>query len=542
MKLAKRQLLLLFLICISFSGFSQSKSDSLLNELNNVLQKKDVYIEKKQERIAALRAKSLSAGNLRARFLVYQALYEEYKTFSYDSSYSYAKKLSQTAEVLKDPVLIASAKMKMGFTLLSSGLFKETLEVLNSINTAALPSDEKIGYYFLKARSYFDLSDYNRNVDYAKIYNPQGIASIDSALVLAKPGTVNYLELKGLRDLRTGNYDDGRKVYASLLNMPGLTPHQYAVNACCLSYICEVRGPQEKSVELLIQAAISDIQSATKETVASYKLADILFKKGDIKNAYTYIKQAMDEATFYGALHRQVKISSILPIIEAQWINQIEHQKKLLYIYSSIITLLVIFVVIFAVIIFRQLKKIRLADEIIKATNSNLQKTNETLEEVNKKLSIANTIKNEYISYYFNINSIYIDKLENFKTSIDKKLTSKRYDDALKTVNNLNLESERLELFNTFDTVFLRLFPEFIAKFNSFFKEEDQILIPKGQLLSTELRIFALIRMGIHDNDRISKILGYSVNTIYSYKNRVKTKSILQNDEFEDRIMEIEAV
>jgi hypothetical protein len=542
MKLAKRQLLLFFLICISFSGFSQSKSDSLLNELNNVLQKKDVYIEKKQERIAALRAKSLSAGNLRARFLVYQALYEEYKTFSYDSSYSYAKKLSQTAEVLKDPVLIASAKMKMGFTLLSSGLFKETLEVLNSINTAALPPDEKIGYYFLKARSYFDLSDYNRNVDYAKIYNPQGIASIDSALVLAKPGTVNYLELKGLRDLRTGNYDDGRKVYASLLNMPGLTPHQYAVNACCLSYICEVRGPQEKSVELLIQAAISDIQSATKETVASYKLADILFKKGDIKNAYTYIKQAMDEATFYGALHRQVKISSILPIIEAQWINQIEHQKKLLYIYSSIITLLVIFVVIFAVIIFRQLKKIRLADEIIKAANSNLQKTNETLEEVNKKLSIANTIKNEYISYYFNINSIYIDKLENFKTSIDKKLTSKRYDDALKTVNNLNLESERLELFNTFDTVFLRLFPEFIAKFNSFFKEEDQILIPKGQLLSTELRIFALIRMGIHDNDRISKILGYSVNTIYSYKNRVKTKSILQNDEFEDRIMEIEAV
>jgi hypothetical protein len=542
MKLAKPYLLLIFLFCFSLSGFSQSKSDSLLNELNNVLQKKDIYIEKKQERIVTLRAKSLSAGNLRSRFLVYQELYEEYKTFSYDSSYSYAKKLSQTATVLKDPALIASARMKMGFTLLSSGLFKETLEVLNSINVAVLSPDEKIGYYFLKARSYFDLSDYNRNIDYWEIYNPRGISAIDSALVLAKPGTVNYLELKGLQDLRTGNYDDGRRVYTSLLKMPGLTPHQYAVNACCLSYICEIRGPQEKSVELLIQAAISDIQSATKETVASYKLADILFKKGDIKNAYAYIKQAMDEATFYGALHRQVKISSILPIIEAQWINQIEHQKKLLYIYSSIITLLVIFVVIFAVIIFRQLKKIRLADEIIKAANSNLQKTNETLEEVNKKLSIANTIKNEYISYYFNINSIYIDKLENFKTSIDKKLSSKRYDDALKTVHNLNLENERLELFNTFDTVFLRLFPEFIAKFNSFFKEEDQILIPKGQLLSTELRIFALIRMGIHDNDRISKILGYSVNTIYSYKNRIKTKSILQNDEFEDRIMEIEAV
>ncbi|MBC6109970.1 DUF6377 domain-containing protein [Pedobacter fastidiosus] len=542
MKLTKHIPLFIVFLFFSLNAFSQSLNDSLLNELNLVLQKKEIYIEKKQERISKLRNQSFGAKNHQEQFKIYEALYEEYKSFSYDSSYNYAKKLEQTAVALNDPLRIASAKMKMGFTLLSSGMFKETLEVLNSINVDIIPTEDKIAYYFLKSRSYFDLADYNRNPDYTNIYNPKGIQCIDSALKIAKPNSTSYLELQGLKDLRTGDYSGGEKVYKALLDAPNLTPHQFAINACCLSFIYESKGLEEKSVRLLIQAAITDLQSATKETVASYKLADLLYKKGDITNAYIYIKQAMDEATFYGALHRQVKISNILPIIEAQWINQIEHQKKLLYIYSSIITLLVVFVIIFAVIIFRQLKKIRLADAIIKEANINLQQTNEALEEVNKKLSIANTIKNEYISYYFNINSVYIEKLENFKTSIDKKLTSKRYDDAIRAVNSLNLENERHELFNTFDNVFLRLFPDFISKFNSFFKPEDEIQIPKGQQLSTELRIFALIRMGIHDNDRISKILGYSVNTIYAYKNRIKTKSIIQNDEFEDRIMKIEAV
>jgi hypothetical protein len=531
---------LLFAAVIECSA--QPAVDSLLNELNIALTNKDAYVAKKQLAIAKLNAALNNAKTQSEKYKAYDLLYEQYKSFSYDSAYTYAKKLQESALALNDPVLIASAKMKLAFTLLSSGMFKETLEQLNSINLKPLPAKDKVDYYFLKARSYFDLSDYNRSPDYTAIYNPKGISCIDSALVMCKPGTFNYLELKGLKDLRTGNYTDGKEAYIALLNLPGLSPHDFAVNACCLSYIYSERGDQAKSLELLIKASISDIQSATKETVASYQLADYLYKKGDIKDAYVYIKQAMDDATFYGALHRQVKISSILPIIEAQWINQIEHQKKLLYMYSFIITLLVLFVIVFAVIIFRQLKKLRIADDIIKAANISLQENNLALEQLNTNLSTANKIKNEYIGYYFNINSIYIEKLESFQKSIDKKLTSKRYEDAQAAVKSLKLENERHQLFHTFDNVFLRLFPDFISKFNALFNQGEEIVIPEGQLLSTEHRIFALIRMGIHDNDRIAKLLGYSVNTIYSYKNRIKNRSFIANDDFEHHIMQIEAV
>ena len=432
--------------------------------------------------------------------------------------------------------------MELGFTLISSGMFKETLETLNQVDVKLFSDSDKIEYYFLKGRSYFDLSDFDRNSDYSSIYNPHGIQCIDSALQLSKPGSYNYLALNGLKDLRTSDYAAGIKDYTTLLNLPNLTPHQYAINACSLSYIYEVQGKEDESIALLIKAAISDIQSATKETVAMYKLASYLYKKGDLKNAYTYINQAMDEAIFYGARHRQVTISSILPIIESQRISIVEQQRKSLIIYSSIITVLVIFVVVFAFIIFRQLKRLRIADEIIKAANVTLQDNNEALEELNRNLSTANKIKNEYIGYYFNINSIYIEKLESFQKSLEKKLTSKRYEDAQTAVKNLNLENERQQLFHTFDKVFLRLFPDFVKKFNLLFNDGEEIVIPEGQLLSTEHRIFALIRMGIHDNDRIAKLLGYSVNTIYSYKNRIKNRSFIANDEFEDRIMEIEAV
>ncbi|MES2108222.1 MAG: DUF6377 domain-containing protein [Bacteroidota bacterium] len=534
----------LFLLIVTFSipVFAQKPNDSLLNKLNAAVENRDVYVKQKQHRIESLGRQLNVTMALAGKYALYQKLFDEYKAFSYDSAYNYAKKLQLTAGELGDPAKLAHAKMELGFTLISSGMFKETLETLNQVDIKLFSDSDKIEYYFLKGRSYFDLSDFDRNPDYTAVYNPRGIQCIDSALQLSKPGSYYYLTLNGLKDLRTSDYAAGVKDYTTLLNLPNLTPHQYAINACSLSYIYEVQGKEEESIALLIRAAIADVQSATKETVAMYKLASYLYKKGDLKNAYTYINQAMDEAIFYGARHRQVTISSILPIIESQRIAIVEQQRRSLIIYSSIITVLIIFVVVFAFIIFRQLKKLRIADEIIKAANVTLQDNNQALEELNRNLSTANKIKNEYIGYYFNINSIYIEKLESFQKSLEKKLSSKRYEDAQAAVKNLNLENERQQLFHTFDKVFLRLFPDFIKKFNLLFNDGEEIVIAEGQLLSTEHRIFALIRMGIHDNDRIAKLLGYSVNTIYSYKNRIKNRSFIANDEFEDRIMEIEAV
>jgi len=196
---------------------------------------------------------------------------------------------------------------------------------------------------------------------------------------------------------------------------------------------------------------------------------------------------------------------------------------------------LVIMVVAFAIIIYKQLQKLKLADKVILDVNHNLQ------ESINK-LNEANKIKEEYIGYYFNLISEYINKLDKFKRSVDNKLTTKRYEDIRILVNNINLTKEREELFINFDRAFLKIFPNFVDGYNALFSEENHVKLLPNQLLNTDLRIFALVRLGISDTEKIAHILEYSVNTIYNYKARIKGKSIISNDEFEDAIMAIKAI
>ena len=287
---------------------------------------------------------------------------------------------------------------------------------------------------------------------------------------------------------------------------------------------------------------MADNRSSTKETLAILNLAELLYKKGDVVRAYEYVKLAMDDANFYGARHRKIQVAAIFPIIEGNKLNTVERQRKLLFVYAFLITVLSVMTIAFAFIIYKQFRKLKLADEKIKEANTNLQETNRLLQETNTHLMEANKIKEEYIGYYFNINTEYIEKIEAFKRSIDNKLLLKKFDDIRFVVGNINIKKEREELYFSFDKVFLKLFPDFVTTFNSYFKNEDKIVLKDGQLLNTELRIFALIRMGIHDTEKIAKILDYSINTIYNYKARIKSKSLLPNEEFERKIMSIQAI
>ena len=194
------------------------------------------------------------------------------------------------------------------------------------------------------------------------------------------------------------------------------------------------------------------------------------------------------------------------------------------------------------IIVFKQLEKLKRAQKAILEAHQNMQEANRRLSETNEKLNDANKIKEEYIGYFFNVNSEFFDKIERFKKSIDQKLTDRKFDEIRFLVNNINLKREKEELLKHFDRAFLKLFPNFVPEFNELFKEEDRIELEDNELLNTDLRIFALARMGIHENEKIAHILQYSINTINTYKTRIRNKSIVPNEEFEKRIMQIKTI
>jgi uncharacterized coiled-coil protein SlyX len=549
-KQVKVFLLLCSLLLATAFATKAAGTDELLNELTQVLANKPAYFKQRTDRIAALTEQfQAHQADDELKFATGLRIYQEYKSFKYDSAFTYAQRLLQLATKIKSPEKIEASKLNLAFIQVSSGMFKEAFESLESVNPTRLDSASRVELYFTKARAYSDLADFNSSTYYRPIYTAKAVAYSDTALAYCRPGSYQALAVQGFYYLKTNNIKASEQLYKQILSLPKLSLPQLAVNASTAAYVAELSGKPEEAFQLLIRAAIADVQSATTETLALYKLSDLCYQQGDLKHAYTFIQNAREDAAFYNARLRQVQISSIFSVIEGERISIIERQRKTLGIYAIATTVLALLVIAFAAVIFRQLRRLQRAEVTISAINEALQENNAHLSQLNQQLSAANhklneanVIKDEYIGYYFNITSEYIDRIEGFKSALDKSLANKQYISTQRIIDSINIKRERNELFKGFDGVFLKLFPHFVADFNELLKPEERIHLTEDQLLTAELRLFALIRLGIDDSERISKILGYTINTVYTYKARTKKKSKYPSEEFEDRVRAIQAV
>jgi hypothetical protein len=531
---------LFFYVCLN-----AQQPGPLLERLTGVIAQAPVYDQQKQRSIDSIKQllKIPGNSNLTARFAIYAQLFEEYKIFHYDSAYHYARLLSQTAYDLHDNARMTYARIKMGFTLLSAGMYKETEDSLAHLNIRHSPDSVRAEYFALMGRFYYDLGDFDNDAYHKPVYVSRGNAYIDSAVQLYPSSSFLYQYLLGLKNLKSGNKPAALAHFQLIMGRKDLSYHELALAASTLSDVYIQNNQVDSAIHLLAEAAIADIQSATKETSATFILATLLFKKGDVKSASICINSAIADAVFYNARQRKIQVSSILPLIGASQLSLVEQQKKVLITYSAIMTVLFIVVIVLVVTVFRQVKKIKAAQLAIVQARDNEHEINNRLADANYKLADANKIKEEYIGYFFNVNAEFFNKMERLKLSLEQKINDRRLDDIKYIVqNNINLKKEKEELLRHFDQAFLKLFPHFITAYNALFHEEDQVTLRDDELLNTDLRICALMRMGLHDSEKIAHILQYSVNTINTYKTRIKNKSIVPNEQFDQRIMDIKTV
>lgn len=526
--------LFILLACAGAPAAAQSHTgtDSLLRQLNITLSQSKQFDAQKTQQLNTLKQQLAAAHLLPEQYNVCLQLYEAYKAFHYDSAFSYALLLQQIAQKMNDPRRIQYASIKMGFILLSSGMFRETAGITDTLKVQLLPDSMRAEFYVLLRRYYYDLADYVNDRYYSPVYMKEAARYTDSAVAMYPPLHFQHLSLKGYKFYKQGNLDSALHYLNKTIALPNLTFHEQAMINANLGSIYVIKKEYQKAIQLLARSAMADTKGSVKETTASFNLASILFQTGDVKNASKYIERAIEDATFYGARQRKVQVSAILPIIEGEKLNTVESQKDRLFIYSAVATFLLLASIVLSFIIYKQVQK-------LKAAQATITKANTVQQQINDKLLESNKIKEEYIGYCFHIASAYIDKIEKLKNQVDGKLNDHKFSEIRFIVNNINIKHEREELFRNFDRIFLKIFPNFVSVFNSFFKEEDKIKLKDNELLNTDLRIYALIRIGISENEKIAQILEYSVNTIYAYKTKIRNKSIVPNDEFEDRIMQI---
>lgn len=518
--------------------YAQLQIDSILNVLDMEIEHRKEYAMNKEDVVASLKQQLKGLQEPREQFLLNDRIYDEYKSYQYDSAYVYAMNTKRYADKLNDKDLKVKANSNLLFCFLSAGLFKEAVDIAHTTNIEGSSAKQKAHFYSLCARLYSDLLNYNDLEWYKQNYEKESVQYCDSALQYLDPSSYEYHDVLVLRN-RGADIDRKIADYKLLVDSSRSDNHQLAINTSNLANLFLGKKDTIQAVYYLAVSAIADIRAATMETTSKTVLAECLYNKSDIQTASKYIHVALEEANFYNARHRILSINSILPIIEKTHLNIIENQRDDLKIYlAGAIILLVLFLVASS-IVYLQNRKLKAAKHSVQEHVKELFCMNDKLNQANEKLKESNEIKDVYITQSLYAKSDYLDKTEELLKKLDYRLKARQYSDLYKLNGEFNLKEERKNLFSTFDHAFLMLFPNFVDEYNKLFPPEEQVSLDSNGAMTPELRIFALIRLGITENEKIAKFLNLSMNTIYSYKAKTKNKTLVPKEEFESRIMKI---
>ena len=519
LSLAPLRLFLSFVLWCGTAAFCKGVTPQDLQHLDAALSEQAIYAKEKQNRIHSLLESEMSPYDR------YLALTEEYQSYSYDTAMVYAEKLTDEAMTLGDPQKVAAAQIKRAFLFLSSGLFKESADVFENIDTATLCPSLRAEYHIHYARLLYDMADYAHGQISAE-YQICGHCQSEQALhYIPASDTVRYWMTAALYANQQRDYARAIERFERALQCSTIGEHDRAIAYSSMGFAYGCLGNEESADHYWILAAIADLRSSTKETMAMSIVAQRMYQYGDIQHATRYIQQALSDAQFYNARHRQLHVSKILPIIEQNQLLTQQMQNKRIRILNICLYVLLGILLLALFFLYNRIKATIAAEH--------------RMQDLNRLLREANCIKEECIATFLcNESSVY-SKLERYQRYVKKRTQDKQWEDLQRIPPYADVRVLRNDFYQRFDSMFLHIFPKFPERFNELLDSDKQIHLRAGELLNTELRIFALMRLGITDNQQIATLLDYSINTIYTYKTRVKNYSQLSTEEFYKRLMQI---
>lgn len=484
-----------------------------LDRLDAELRNSRRYVEARQKSIDSLRVLlDAEPDNLP----LIMELGDRYAGFDNDSAMTVYKRGSEIA----DEVNSLPFKWKLASILPGSGFFKEASSIFYGIDTSRIPASMKESFYAAGCRMHLSTADFFDN--YPDVSLPNKLAAIDCQEEMLKnlPETSPQYKFRlGEYYYLTGKIDKAEVILDDIVKSePGNSPFR-ASAAHYLARIADARDDTDAILYYLATAASARITAAEREPSALQELGTAIYNSGDIKRAYSYLSKAIDDAVLNAAPLRSVDASQTLPILEQAHSHSISQWRRTLVWLIAAVVLLVLGIVALSLVIRRQNTRIGILES---------------------HLSDADKTKEIYIGRFLQICSIYMDRLNQFCLMASRKLASGQSDELLQLVRSGKfIEEQSREFYETFDSTFLNIYPDFVMRVNELLLPGKQITLEAGQQFNSDLRILALMRLGIDDSSRIAQILNYSLNTIYSYRNRLKARAI-DREHFEADIMKIE--
>lgn len=542
-------------ICASISKHALDENRKLFQSLDSLLEHQELFVRAKEERIMQLKIQYSQVKDIEQLYEMNKMVYLEYQVYNADSALHYINKNIQLAKQANNRIWEIKSLLERSYVLTSSGLLAEALKAVNGIKPEELPQHLRSEYFGRLSTLYSRLRDYSsENAELSAHYNNLQEACRDSVILTATPNELRYWNSRVWIYLGTPEIEPVKQAYEEMKQTVPNDCRRYSIATYNLSTIYRNENNETKYLENLILSAMADIRSVNGDIGALQEIAEHLFKHGEIDRAYNYILYCSQKAMFFNNRVRIVKMSNLQYQIYKAFQEQKHIQQKRLL--ASLFALSFLFLVLIGAFIFirkqmHRLKEVNskldttnqklsvnmdtlsIAHQRLEEANIQLKDLNVQLQTVNEHLRESNYVKEEYIGYVFNICSSYISKLEEFRKNINRKLKVGRIEEVkTMTDSSMTVPNELKEFYQYFDSIFLHLYPNFVEDFNALLLPDARIELKEGELLNTELRIHALIRLGITDSVKISDFLHCSTQTVYNNRFRVRNKSIIPKEDF----------
>lgn len=524
-----------------------SRADSLLLKLDQAIKERPIYMEQKELKLVELKRQLHRQIPDEERFAILGTLLDEYRSFNTDSALHMAEEREQIAIRLGNREYIDNARMNKADVLGMTGMYKEVMDLMRNIHIDRLPVNIHPYYYHIYRTVYGLMADYAVTAYEKKLYTELTDKYRDSLLLVNKDNLLIHTLIQSDQYNVRNEYDKAIRLLTDYLALQKDYEHDVAICAYTLSESYRLKGDKEKEKEYLIVSAMADMKTAVREYISLRKLAVLLYQEGDIERAYSYVKICMEDAAACNARLRKLEILEIFPIINDAYQQKTEKQQEQMKWALVSISLLSLFLLLAIFYVYKQMKKVAAArrevidaNKRLKELNDELHLSNAQLKEANHSIAENSYLKEEYIGRYMDQCSVYLEKMDNYRRSLGKIAATGNVEELYKNIKSSKfIEGELKEFYTNFDNTFLQLFPTFVEDFNALLADDEQISLKAGERMNTELRIFALIRLGITDSVKIAQFLRYSVTTIYNYRTKVRNKAAGDRDLLEQEVMTI---
>lgn len=491
-----------------------------LKRLDNALSDYPEYIAKKESAINELKEQKNKAQDQEACYHAAMKLYLAYQDFSLDSAQVYIKQALALADSLGEKELMTDTRQNLAMLYNYAGLHHEALDIYKKEDVTTLSRKLRKGHFYLGANIFRNLSLYAMGDSIKEQYRQMMMTCRDSAIAYAPDDAI----LKAERLSDEGKMQEAIELLSA--DLPDrLTTKEAGLRYYILSEIYEKLQKRDEQIKYLAMSSTIGVQNAVREYISLRKLAVLLFEQGDIDRAYTYIHRCIDDANDCNARMRIIETSSFLSVIDSAVVKHKQDTRNRLIATATVISLL-LFLLAITLIVLR--KKMSL-----------LRKSEKELMEVNSQLGDANKVKEEYITRFMHLCLDYISKMENYRTHLNKVARKRNFDELYDTIQSTRyINKEVNDFYTSFDEAFLRIYPNFLTDFNALLRPEAQVCPKKDERLNTELRIYALLKLGISDSTKVQEFLRCSASTVYNYRTNMRNKAI-NRDTFEQDVLNI---